>query len=506
MLAGAVVAIAVAVATSLVTSSETTGQLVLEAEDANRSGAFEIGIDITASNGLFVQVPPMARNLRVASALSVVGFCFEVTQSDTFWFEAVVEGPNAGSNSFGVAVDGESPARWDFPTSREFRTRPITEGQARQLERYLAVGEHTLSVHRLESGARLDRVIIHSTSGAEIVDCDGGPAASVPAQVSPGTSTSPTEDSAFGTTSSITDGGSEVTSTTTIAQSGPTTTSSDGSTTTTSSTTTSTTSTTAPPTTTSTTTTTTTTTVPVRTVVWRAGHEKSSLTSEWTYYVNIPGDASATISSDFAHSGSHSAKLTVNGPEKAGTRLKMARAPGYGEKGDKQESLPSDAYYSIWYYLPQHVEHTGWFWNVWQWEHSAITSSGTHTATPLYVINIVNRGSEMRFLLERKVDGNGKPMSNGVKVAESTKAIPVGRWFHLECRYKWSLNHQGIITCWQDGTRIFDESGLVTDADIPFLYDKWEWTVNNYTQNTTPATHSIYVDDAAISLRRLGPG
>ncbi len=220
--------------------------------------------------------------------------------------------------------------------------------------------------------------------------------------------------------------------------------------------------------------------------------------------MNIPGDASAEISSDFAHSGSNSAKLTVNGPAKAGTRLKLARAPGYGVQGDKGESLPVDAYYSIWYYVPQHIEHSGWFWNVWQWEHSSVTSSGGHTAAPLYIMNIVNSGSDMKFLLSGTVTSSGG-FTSGFKVAESAKPIPVGRWFHLECRYKWARTPTGVITCWQDGQQIIHVTNIVTDVNIPYLFDKWEWTVNNYTQDTNPPTHSIYVDDGALSLKRLGP-
>ena len=53
----------------------------------------------------------------------------------------------------------------------------------------------------------------------------------------------------------------------------------------------------------------------------------------------------------------------------------------------------------------------------------------------------------------------------------------------------------------QDGTEIFNLSNVQTTESDNTVY----WSVNHYTDNIVPSLSSIYIDDAAISTKRLGP-
>jgi hypothetical protein len=84
---------------------------------------------------------------------------------------------------------------------------------------------------------------------------------------------------------------------------------------------------------------------------------------------------------------------------------------------------------------------------------------------------------------------------------QTLEDIPVGQWFHLEVYYQKAATATGHITVWQDGVQIVDLANVKTanSGDLG-------WGVINYGQMTTPSDMTIYVDGAAISTTRLGPG
>ena len=69
------------------------------------------------------------------------------------------------------------------------------------------------------------------------------------------------------------------------------------------------------------------------------------------------------------------------------------------------------------------------------------------------------------------------------------------------CFLRQSAMDTGQLRCWQDGTLLWDLSGISTkypDGDNT-------WSVNNYSSDVSPSPVVIYVDDASISLRPVVP-
>lgn len=237
-------------------------------------------------------------------------------------------------------------------------------------------------------------------------------------------------------------------------------------------------------------------------ILWSADHELGDF-SQWKAEgydgIWISGKAKAEITTQHARSGKYSAALTVfdaAGGSTPGVRLAKTQT-------ESSPPLPEEAYYSAWYYFPQQVQVTQW-WIIFQFKQHG-TSWGSD---PTYTINVDNRtDGRMNLYAYRHIGNDGGYMTRGHGVAaQADTDIPTGRWWHLECYYKWSRDSDGHLTCWQDGTLIWDLQNIRTEYDYGWPRDgrPYQWTVNNYTAGTSPSSHTIYVDDAAISRTRIG--
>ena len=231
--------------------------------------------------------------------------------------------------------------------------------------------------------------------------------------------------------------------------------------------------------------------VPSPSVLWFADHEEGTTADWWLpgpvrvegtncggEYPN--GPASSAVSSA-AHTGHYGLALRV--PDMATGSSIGARAFRWCEA--RQHGA---LYYSAWYYIPRQVRVDFWWWLM-EWK-----SLGSFNAK--FGLAVGNRpDGQMYVYLERGQDSVGGTWE------QSVKNLPVGQWFHLEAYYLKAMDGTGRVTVWQDGTQIIDLGGVQTanGADLG-------WAVINYGQYTVPSDVTIYVDDAAISTTRLGPG
>jgi len=89
--------------------------------------------------------------------------------------------------------------------------------------------------------------------------------------------------------------------------------------------------------------------------------------------------------------------------------------------------------------------------------------------------------------------------------AVATKYLPIGRWVHLEAYLKESKDFHGRLKFWQDGTLLFDLSGIRTSYPN-CNFNSWcaddEWSVNLYSDGISPSPAVVYFDDASISRKR----
>jgi hypothetical protein len=238
---------------------------------------------------------------------------------------------------------------------------------------------------------------------------------------------------------------------------------------------------------------------------WVAGHESGDL-SEWTR-VSVSGDADARVSEEVVHSGRFANALTIRDADGGSTSpgVRMAVEEVVPVSDQDPENLPTEAFYSVYYYFPHVVDST--WWNIYQWKQADLRADGSQPRNPVYTINPELRSDGSMYVkLRSKVGANGEYVQPGSTSAMSNVALPIQTWVHLECFYRWSQAPDGRITCWQDGVLLWDVTGVVTEFDLPYNSHPRQWTVNNYANDTTPSTHTIYIDDAAISPTRIGPG
>lgn len=240
-------------------------------------------------------------------------------------------------------------------------------------------------------------------------------------------------------------------------------------------------------------------------ILWSADHESGSLFAEWQQ-VWISGQADATIRLSESDPRNFSVALTISNADgrspEPGVRLAKVATP------HTPTSLPTSAYYSVWYYFPEVVSAPQW-WNVLQWKR-AWQVGRIRGSDPVYTINIGNRpDGAMYFYLYTHVGDDGGYNTAGVgPIALAPVNITLNRWTHLECGYVWSFDWTGTVRCWQDGAEIWNLTGLKTEFSEQKYLDHAtyprQWTVNNYASQTVPETHTLYVDNAAISTTPVG--
>lgn len=246
---------------------------------------------------------------------------------------------------------------------------------------------------------------------------------------------------------------------------------------------------------------------PAGPVLWSADVETGDL-SQWEVEVYpdtgwplggvwLSGAGTAEVSNEVAHSGDYSVALTVDGDGGA----RMARRSLWNDP-----NLPDDAYYSVWYYFPYAFQVYD-YQNAFQWKRAFYLEDGTGTSEPVYSVNIDDRpDGSIYFLLNDKVGEDGGYKTDGWgNRAEATINIPVGQWVHLECRYRWSTEPDGLVQCWQDGVELWRVEDVITDFDFGWIEHPRQWSVNNYSDGMNPRQVTFYIDDPAISEERLGP-
>ena len=218
-------------------------------------------------------------------------------------------------------------------------------------------------------------------------------------------------------------------------------------------------------------------------VLWSASMENGTL-SEWATagcggeYNN--GIANAEASQEQVHSGAWGAKLTITTPGSSPSGARLFR-------WCEAQQHPA-LYYRVWLYFPQHHTVQNW-WNVFQWKSKVSAQEND----PFFILNVGNRhDGTMYFYLYDWQQRRSHSQSVG--------NIAVGQWTQIEAFYQCSADATGHVTIWQDGILLFD----VAHVKTRYTNGDCEWSVNNYSDALIPADAIVYLDDAAISLSRMG--
>jgi hypothetical protein len=224
-------------------------------------------------------------------------------------------------------------------------------------------------------------------------------------------------------------------------------------------------------------------------VLWSSTFETGSF-SEW---LNAPGGAVsappsppnvAEVSADRVHRGGFAARLTIEAGAGAGQQ-----SVGLSRKG----SLPAEAYYSAWYYLPRTITVNG-YWVLFKIR-KRDGADDPASEGELFDVDLVSMptGEMSLQLYDHRTQDN-------VPLQIPSPVVPVGGWFQLEAFYRDAADATGRFTVWFDGAEVFDTAGSPTSATA------WvEWSVVSIGEDLDPSTAVVYVDDCAVSRSRVGP-
>jgi hypothetical protein len=218
-------------------------------------------------------------------------------------------------------------------------------------------------------------------------------------------------------------------------------------------------------------------------VLWRATFETGDL-SEWL------GDGGGGTYTDGVTAAPIASRTAARTGQWGGAVSFTSLTPTAWSYLLRNQPSPPEAYYSAWIYLPDTFEIGSWL-SVLHFGYSR-TGDGNNIG-PVWDFNIYPTadGTLIAHLHEASAVANREP----------TNPIPVrmATWVHFEIFYKKAPDATGRIAIWQDGTQILDLPNVVTAPNA------WtEWDVGGASNDVTPAA-TVYFDDVAISLSRLGP-
>jgi hypothetical protein len=270
-------------------------------------------------------------------------------------------------------------------------------------------------------------------------------------------------------------------------------------------------------------------------LVWATDNESGDL-SAWSASPGTggpffgAGNPSVAISSEQAHSGRYSIKISSTAATPDPTS-----SPGGGGMY-KVGPFPQEAYYSVWYYVPQ-VYQTNSSWTILKFETPSSSSSDagptdggqaddagasaadagvSTTATAGFsqlldvrLQSLPNDNMNMTLVL---VDHRRMYLMS--PMPDPVPLVRTGRWFHLECFYRNAAPPDaglgddagtgddagvptGHLTIWLDDTMIYDVPRPMTDN--PTVY----FTPCSMADDLSPPSVALYIDDIAISWRRV---
>jgi Polysaccharide lyase len=218
-------------------------------------------------------------------------------------------------------------------------------------------------------------------------------------------------------------------------------------------------------------------------VTWWNDHESGDL-SGWTGGVSpggfvIPGNSSVDVVKGMARSGEYALLVTDKSPDARDYPLAARNGP-----------LALEVYCSAWYYLPLPLHpKTYWWFMLFRSKHPPFDSQSFR--------------DEVRLSFTTRADGTmGTSLESpdlGTVAPLVDREAPVGRWFHIETFLRTATDASGEVTVWQDGELTFHATGKTSETTYT------EWMVGAVADGLTTPTAQLYIDDAAISRRRLGP-
>jgi hypothetical protein len=223
-------------------------------------------------------------------------------------------------------------------------------------------------------------------------------------------------------------------------------------------------------------------------VLWSSRFEGGNF-AEWSPVPFGFGNSGETapntieVSNERTHLGSsYAAKMTVSGT--------ATNTQGIGASLVQNGGLPTQAYYSAWYYLPQSVT-VGYYWVIMKFRAAL---GNPPTQAELFDVNFTSPSAGKMSLRVYDHRNGDLPLS-----VPQPPDVPVNTWFQLEAFYRDASDSTGRFTLWLNGQPILDWQGATG------LTSWVAWDVVSVGEALFPEPAILYVDDCAVSRTRVGP-
>ncbi len=219
-------------------------------------------------------------------------------------------------------------------------------------------------------------------------------------------------------------------------------------------------------------------------LLWSARHETGDL-REWS--ADMKGgsasdapDTSLAVSTDYAHSGRYSVKL-ANAAVSAAEEVRLWR----------NDQFPQAAFYSAWFYLPRGYQ-TANDWTIMQLRNPVPSDPSTISLLLDVDLRSLPGGDLILSVYDHR------PEYLRAATPDPAVPVPLESWFQVQVFFDDSAGGDGRFTLWMNDQLLYD---LQRPFNVPgTVY----FSVCNVGYALSPSDSAIYVDDAAISLTRVG--
>jgi hypothetical protein len=150
--------------------------------------------------------------------------------------------------------------------------------------------------------------------------------------------------------------------------------------------------------------------------------------------------------------------------------------------------LPDDAYFSAWFYLPEPAR-SSYYWAFFKLD--AQEPSPGASATEVWVLDVqpAMEGATLRLYSALYPDVS----------LDQEPSLPIGRWFQVEAFVRAPSPDEGELRIWVDGVSILEHSGPTLPTRSV------TWVIGSGAEGLSGTPTSLFIDDAAVTKRRLGP-
>ncbi len=154
--------------------------------------------------------------------------------------------------------------------------------------------------------------------------------------------------------------------------------------------------------------------------------------------------------------------------------------------------LPENAYFSAWFYLSAAAS-ASYYWAFFKL--AAQQPPPSDSSQEIWVLDVAPgasgaSGATLRLYSDVYPD----------QVLDASPALPIGRWFQVEAFVRAPTPDEGELRIWVDGSEVFEHHG----ATLPTT--TVTWVIGSGADGLEAPGASLFIDDAAVTRRRLGPG